>query len=253
MDDPSEPIRAGRRFLRSGWESFDGKATDQSRGASPPPQQTHCPAGSRTVELVPPERFRLGGMSVIDAIRSRRSRRKYAETPLGMEELSFLLWATQGVRKRGAVSSTRTVPSGGSRHGLETYVYAARVTGLDEGLYRYQPLDHALCHLRSAVGMHEDLARALYGQSWNSAAVFAWTVVPYRMEWRYAAASHKILALDAGHVCQNLYLACESIGCGTCAIGAYDQVAMDGFLGVDGVDEATIYCAPVGKALRAGD
>ncbi|MFP3999545.1 MAG: hypothetical protein ACLFUN_06845 [Desulfobacterales bacterium] len=33
--------------------------------------------------------------------------------------------------------------------------------------------------------------------------------------------------MDAGHVCQNLYLACEGIDCGTCAIAAYDQLYCD--------------------------
>lgn len=34
---------------------------------------------------------------------------------------------------------------------------------------------------------------------------FFWTSVPARMEWRYDRAAHKVIALDAGHVCQNLY------------------------------------------------
>jgi nitroreductase len=59
--------------------------------------------------------------------------------------------------------------------------------------------------------------------------------------------SHKVIALDAGHVCQNLYLACEAIDAGTCGIGAYHQHKMDALLGVDGEDEFTIYLAPVGK------
>ncbi|MEI6305337.1 MAG: nitroreductase family protein, partial [Deltaproteobacteria bacterium] len=50
-----------------------------------------------------------------------------------------------------------------------------------------------------------------------------------------------------GHVCQNLYLACEAIGAGTCAIAAYNQTLADDLLGVDGTDEFTIYIAPVGK------
>jgi nitroreductase len=59
--------------------------------------------------------------------------------------------------------------------------------------------------------------------------------------------AHKASALDAGHVCQNLYLACEAIGAGTCAVAAYDQKKMDTLLGVDGREEFTIYMAPVGK------
>jgi nitroreductase len=45
---------------------------------------------------------------------------------------------------------------------------------------------------------------------------------------------YKVIALDAGHVCQNLYLACEAIGAGTCAIAAYNQTLVDVLLGVDG-------------------
>jgi len=227
---------------------MDTAVSDQSKGVPVPAQQKPCPAGARTVDLVPLGRLSVGRMALMDAITGRRSRRKYAEQPLSMEETSFLLWATQGVREPGDVRSFRTVPSGGCRHALETHLYAQRIDGLEEGLYRYQPLDHRLCSLRSGPGMREELKAALNGQGWNSAAVFIWSVVPYRMEWRYSVVAHKILALDAGHVCQNLYLASESIGCGTCAIGAYDQERMDAFLGADGKDEYAIYAAPVGRA-----
>ncbi|MCK4312229.1 MAG: nitroreductase family protein, partial [Candidatus Cloacimonetes bacterium] len=60
-------------------------------------------------------------------------------------------------------------------------------------------------------------------------------------------AAHKAMLLDAGHVCQNLYLACEDIGAGTCAIAAYDQEKVDALIGVDGLEEFTIYLSPVGK------
>jgi SagB-type dehydrogenase family enzyme len=81
----------------------------------------------------------------------------------------------------------------------------------------------------------------------DSAVVFIWTAIPYRSEWRYGLLAHKMIAQDSGHLCQNLYLACESIGIGTCAIGAYNQDAMDQILGVDGHDEFTIYVATVGR------
>ncbi|MFW6236956.1 MAG: nitroreductase family protein, partial [Desulfosudaceae bacterium] len=68
-----------------------------------------------------------------------------------------------------------------------------------------------------------------------------------RMEWRYDLAAHKVIALDAGHVCQNLYLACETIRAGTCAIAAYDQEELDELLGLDGDNEFAIYLAPVGR------
>jgi SagB-type dehydrogenase family enzyme len=76
---------------------------------------------------------------------------------------------------------------------------------------------------------------------------FIWSCIPYRSEWRYNVAAHKTMLLDAGHLCQNLYLACEAVGCGTCAIGAYNQEAIDEFLGLDGEEEFVVYLAPVGK------
>jgi SagB-type dehydrogenase family enzyme len=81
----------------------------------------------------------------------------------------------------------------------------------------------------------------------ESAVVFIWSAIPYRAEWRYGPLAHKMIAQDSGHLCQNLYLACGSIGLGTCAIGAYNQQIMDDVLGLDGTDEFTIYAATVGK------
>ena len=71
------------------------------------------------------------------------------------------------------------------------------------------------------------------------------------MEWRYGPAAHRVLPLDAGHVCQNLYLAAEAIGAGACAVGAYDQQALDTLLRLDGEEEFVIYLAPVGKKAPA--
>jgi SagB-type dehydrogenase family enzyme len=141
------------------------------------------------------------------------------------------------------------VPSAGNRHPLETYVAALRVSGLGPGFYRYLPLEHELLHLFQEEQMPRKLTEATLGQAFvgEAAAVFVWTTIPYRSEWRYGLAAHKTVALDAGHVCQNLYLACEAIGGGTCAVAAYHQQLMDRLVRVDGSDEFVIYLAPVGK------
>ena len=150
--------------------------------------------------------------------------------PLTLDELSFLLWATQGVRQQvGPGAVLRTVPSAGNRHALETYLAVLRVGGLEPAIYRYLPLEHQLLHLADEEQMAEKLTEATLGQAFvgRAAVVFIWTTIPYRMEWRYGLAAHKVIALDAGHVCQNLYLACEAIGAGTCAVAAYHQQLMD--------------------------
>jgi SagB-type dehydrogenase family enzyme len=164
--------------------------------------------------------------------------------------LAFLLSATQGVRERiNEAAVLRTVPSAGCRHPFETYLAVQRVEGLDGGIYRYLPLDNALVFERGVDNLPGRLTAATHGQRFagQAAVTFVWTVIPERTEWRYAEASYKVIALDAGHVCQNLYLACEAVGAGTCAIAAYNQTLVDELLGVDGNEEYCINIAPVGK------
>jgi SagB-type dehydrogenase family enzyme len=219
----------------------------------PPPIQKPIPSGSEPLLLPPAEELLaqgLGSLSVGEAIRRRQSVRVFADAPLARAELAYLLWCTQGVRaRRGAHAVLRTVPSAGNRHALETYVYCRQVDGLSNGIYRYLPEEHALVCEVTGDDLTTRLISGCRGQRFagECAATFIWTTVPYRMEWRYDLVAHKVIALDAGHVCQNLYLACQSIGAGTCAIAAYDQGAMDALLGLDGDEEFTIYIAPVGK------
>jgi nitroreductase len=56
-----------------------------------------------------------------------------------------------------------------------------------------------------------------------------------------------MIAMEAGHICQNLYLASVAIGAGTCAIGAFPQDEIDNLLAVDGNEEFAVYLARVGK------
>lgn len=218
-----------------------------------PERQKPCPEGAALVDLFRAEDLSLGSLPVMDAVAGRKSHRKFTDDSLTLEELSFLLWATQGVREvleSGAVR--RTVPSGGNRHPFETYLVINRVEGLEPGLYRYLPLDQKLCRLGKIDDAAARVGEGCNGQTFvgEGAVVFVWSVIPYRSEWRYSHLSYRPVLMDVGHVCQNLYTACEAIGVGTCAIAAFDQTLMDTLIGVDGKDEFTIYLAPVGVIER---
>lgn len=262
---------ACRRLLKADLVPVDIIPSDQRLGIAPPPLQVPLAvaAGIASIEPIPlpaPDTVRhLSSASFESVTAARKSRRAYGPREISQEELSFLLWASAGIKQAekakrpGTVWALRTVPSGGCRHPLELFVYARRVAGVDPGLYRYRPIEHALAPVRSAPEHAaaaqgaaleaQDAAfdRALYGQLWDCAALFVWTAVPYRTEWRYHQASAKIILLDAGHACQALYGACEALGLGTCALGAYEQAALDRLLGVDGNEELAIYAAPVGR------
>jgi SagB-type dehydrogenase family enzyme len=187
----------------------------------------------------------------LSVINGRESHRIYTEDPMSLTELSYLLWTTQGVKSiRGKQYATmRTVPSGGARHPFETYLLVRHVTGLAPGAYHYLPLTHQIEFLGLVEDMEGKIATALDGQRWAASAnvLFFWSVVPYRGEWRYSYFAHRIMLVDIGYVSQNLYLACESIGLGTCAIGAFRIDDCDQLFQLNGIDEFTILVSPVGR------
>ena len=303
-------IETNREFMKSVFASLDAGVSDQSKGLPQPLVQQPYDKDAQTVSLPQPDKAVLANDDLYACIQKRRSQRQWTRASLSIEELSFLLWATQGVQEvlDDGYATLRTVPSAGARHAFETYLAVNRVEGIDQGLYRYLALSHELLpHYgvnerrvrvldrristpnrreaksdeysggrdrrvgppdRRAVSedrrigpdappsdperAREQLLRATFGQRFvaNAAVVFIWSCVPYRAEWRYSIAAHKNMLLDAGHLCQNLYLACEAIGAGTCAVAAYDQDALDAFLKLDGQEEYAIYLAPVGKIGR---
>ena len=244
-----------RDFLKDSLrKKIDFRTSDQSRKVPTPPLQEPVDENLPRIRL--PDRNSwepcIPAANLVNAIGNRRSRRSFDTTDyLKIEELAFLLWATQGQRNPdGHTPHFRTVPSAGARHSFETYLFIHRVETVPSGLYRFLPLSNELVMLYTTEKHHHArLSRAVLGQQFvaRSAVTFVWTTVPNRMEWRYLEAAHRVILLDAGHVCQNLYLACEAIGAGTCAIAAYDQEAMDELLHVDGDEQFTIYLAPVGR------
>ena len=243
--------KTGRHFLTDRIrEEVDFWNTRQSSGEPPPPIQKPVPADRSIIMLPGRDEWHFSPCDLLTAIGRRESHRRFLPDPLTMQELSMLLWAAQGVRSVVHEAAVlRTVPSAGCRHPFESYFAALRIDGLAPAIYRYLPLEHALLLEKQPEKLAESLVVAAHGQRFvaQAAGCFIWTAIPGRTEWRYAEASYKVIALDAGHVCQNLYLACEAIGAGTCAIAAYRQNLMDELLGVDGDDEFTIYLAPVGK------
>jgi len=244
-------VKAQRIWMKSNFREDDDFKSDQELQLPQPPLEKPYDKTVDTIVLPEVNEDIFTKTSLLDILRDRKSQRSYSEESLTLEELSFLLWATQGVKEiRGNNYATlRPVPSAGARHPFETYIAVNRVEGLKPGVYRYLALSHQLLPLFHEENLEEKLSEVTLGQKFTgkSAVTFIWSAIPYRGEWRYSIVAHKPMLLDAGHLCQNLYIACEAIGCGTCAIAAYDQEAIDKFLNLDGEDEFVVYVSPVGK------
>ena len=227
-------------------------ASPQEEGKVPQPAlELPLPTDACLIPLPPTNEAGIPEISLNQAVNQRRSVRGYAqEEPVSLSELSYLLWMTQGVKRVTSRPVTlRTVPSAGARHAFETFLLVNRVSGLESGLYRFAASQHALLQLDAPETICQDVTHACYDQNQvaKSAVTFIWAAVSERMTWRYVERGFRYLLLDAGHVCQNLYLAAEAVNCGVCAIAAYDDDEINQVLGLDGANQWVIYLASLGK------
>jgi SagB-type dehydrogenase family enzyme len=124
-----------------------------------------------------------------------------------------------------------------------------RVEGLAPGLYRFLAIEHKLAAVNLEEGLADIVAETCHKQRFVKACnvAFIFTAVAYRTYWRYGERGYRYMLLDAGHACQNLYLAAEAIGGGTCAIGAFFDEEINRILGLDGEKQFVIYVAATGK------
>ncbi len=225
--------------------------SDESLGTVPqPPLELPLPAEAQLIALPGPAKLDIPPIYLRAAVEQRSSVRNYAAQPLSLDELAYLLWGTQGVKRVSKRPVTiRNVPSAGARHAFETYLLVNRVEGLAPGAYRYSALKHALVNLNFAADITEQITAACLGQNQvrTSAVTFLWVAVTSRMTWRYGQRGYRYLHLDAGHVCQNLYLLAEQLGCGVCAIAAFDDDALNAALQLEGQELWVCYVASLGK------
>ncbi|HKM42446.1 MAG TPA: SagB/ThcOx family dehydrogenase [Limnochordia bacterium] len=224
--------------------------SDQDKGLPQPSLELACPNDAVLVDLPSVEQMNARELDLTLAMGERKTVRKYDQKALNLEELAYLLWYTQGVKRVTPRPVTlRTVPSAGARHSFETYLLINNVTGLTPGLYKYVALEHKLMVVSLEIGLSEKVSRIAANQVFinDSAVTFIWTTALYRMKWRYGERSYRYIHLDAGHVCQNLYLAAQTIESGVCAIAAFDDDELNTLLGLDGDEHFAVYLATVGK------
>ncbi|MBQ6231912.1 MAG: SagB/ThcOx family dehydrogenase [Clostridia bacterium] len=245
-----ERISAGRAFITNFSQVVDDSYQTDQQLKKPQPPLAKAPMAETALDL--PKDF--SGVEIerdfLHIVNSRKSHRVYTEGTITLEQLSFLLWCTQGVKSvRGRSYATlRTVPGGGARHPFECYMAVRKVEGLQAGLYHYLPMTHRIEYLGMPDDLEGMIGESLSGQSWaeKASVVFYYSCVFYRAEWRYGVWAHPTVLIDSGHITENLYLAATAIGLGGCAIAAVDTPAADRAFGLDGVDESIFYAMPVG-------
>lgn len=201
-----------------------------------------------------PEPRLTSDVSVEEALQNRRSVRSYRDTPLSLVEVSQLLWSAYGLNKpidnapeflRGGL---RTAPSAGALYPLEIYLVARNVAGLDPGVYWYRSENHSLVTL-AAEDRWEDLSDAGFGQPHfeTAAAALVYSAVFERNTQKYGERGReRYVCMDLGHSAENVYLQAYALKVGTCAIGAFNDLALKQVIGMTRTEEP-LYIMPLGK------
>ena len=139
--------------------------SDQVMKLLQPPLALPTEEGKPLHDLPDPRGVKVNPVDLSEAINNRVSVRAYNEEPLSLDELSYVLWSTQGVKEVTKRPATlRTVPSAGSRHCFETYVLVNRVDGLKPGLYRFIAIDHKLQEIDMSDDIAERVTQGCFGQ-----------------------------------------------------------------------------------------
>lgn len=184
----------------------------------------------------------------IEVLKNRKSIRSFSNKPMKMTELSFLLWASTGIRKDKEVYEFRTAPSAGALYPIETYIVINNVEELQNGLYHYDIEQNQLEELKIGE-LGEEIARSALDQKMcvDAQVIFIWTAIFLRSTWKYNQRAYRYVYVDAGHIAQNLALSATSIGLGSCQIGAFFDDEINKILQIDGIEESTIYLSAVGN------
>mgnify|MGYP001772538489 CR=1 FL=1 len=195
----------------------------------------------------------LSNMIVEEAILLRRSIRDYTSEPVKLEHLALMLWAAYGVTDPRY--EFRAVPSAGATYPLEVYVVVGErgvlvneSAFLSPGVYKYDPLKHALSLVKPG-DFRRELARAALGQAWVEEApvsivvfaVFERTTIIYGERGRV-----RYVPMEVGHLGQNVYLVATALGYGAVVVGAFYDDEVREVVGA-GASEVPMYIIPVGK------
>jgi SagB-type dehydrogenase family enzyme len=204
------------------------------------------PSGAQALEVVklPAPAFK-GAISVEEALKQRRTVRRFASRGLDLKQVGQILWAADGLSDpRGY----RTAASAGATFPMEIYLVVGErgVAGLAAGVYRYRPEDHSLGLVSKGEARHA-VARASLHQTWMAEALVMVVIAAEygRCTARYGQRGVMYTHIEAGHVGTNVFLQAEALGLGAGIVGAFDDKGLAQALKLPGHHEPLLVM-PVG-------
>jgi len=164
-----------------------------------------------TVVLRLPDPQLEKGKPLMQVLKERKSTRSFSDREISVQEMANLLWAANGINRKE--SGRRTAPTAQNKQEIEVYV------SNKEGLFRYDAQQHAL------VTIHNRDIRAITGTQPYVATAPVNLIIVADLSKMGAdlQANLQTANIDAGFVCQNIYLYCASENMATVVRGSVDR------------------------------
>jgi len=197
-----------------------------------------------------------GKVSLEETILRRRAVRRYRREPLGLSQLSQILWSAQGIT---GTREFRAAPSAGATYPLEIFVFVGKQGVIDSetkqapeelqaGIYHYAADSHSLS-LHKPADLRPDLARATLGQEFiiDAPVDIVICALYHRTSYRYGRRGERYVHIEVGHVGENIHLQAVALGLATVEVGAFHDEEVRKVLGVE-EQIKPLYIMPLGKA-----
>jgi SagB-type dehydrogenase family enzyme len=200
-----------------------------------------------------------------EVIVKRRSIRYFEDAPITLNELSKLLYFSFGITGnlefheeqtgKKMTQYFRAYPSGGALYPVNTYVGALNVKGLEPGIYHYNVKTHDLEVLNGGEKkFNENFLKCFPSPPGildltKISAMIVLSAMFYRSKAKYGLRGYRYVLQESGHIAQNLYLVATALGLGAVALAAFYDDEVNEMLGLDGVEESTVYAIALGKPM----
>ena len=173
----------------------------------------------KTIQLLEPSYDE--GMTLMQALKARKSSSGFTDKEIPLQDLSNILWAAVGVNRP---DGKRTSPTGSNRQEIEVYAF------FKTGAYYYNFKNHTLELVK------EGDFRGLTGRGEAAGAaldlLFFADTDKTKGENPDGGGAATVSYVDVGYVSQNVYLACANAGIGSRARGGWDQQKLVETLGI---------------------
>lgn len=157
-------------------------------------------------------------LSLVDAMMNRKSTREFSKDEITPQQLSNLLWAANGVNRD---KEGRTVPSAYGSNMIDIYAVT------HEGIYLWNPVESKL----SLIEKGDFREATTTGQDFVVKAPLTFIYVAKFDNYFKKVENEKTpveqisvwAGIEAGHISQNVYLACVNLGLGAVIRVSYNE------------------------------